>query len=80
MRPKASKDDRKPALRDEDGFVRLGRILELIPVSESTWHRGIRSGRFPAPVRLGVRTRAWRIADIRALLAEFAGTGESQTR
>ncbi|NIZ62308.1 hypothetical protein DL239_15135 [Sedimentitalea sp. CY04] len=39
-----------------------------VPVSRSTWWAGVRSGRFPQPVRLGPRTTAWRVADIRDLL------------
>lgn len=51
------------------GFVRLSTVLSLIPVSRSTWfaHRG---SRFPLPVSLGPRIRAYRVEDIRRLLAE----------
>ncbi|UGB24916.1 AlpA family transcriptional regulator [Methylorubrum sp. B1-46] len=51
------------------GFVRLTTVLNLIPVSRSTWfaHRG---SRFPLPVSLGPRIRAYRVEDIRRLLAE----------
>lgn len=51
------------------GFVRLSTVLNLIPVSRSTWfaHRG---SRFPLPVSLGPRIRAYRVEDIRRLLAE----------
>ncbi|MCF4125000.1 helix-turn-helix transcriptional regulator [Methylobacterium sp. SyP6R] len=51
------------------GFVRLGTVLDLIPVSRSTWfaHRG---SRFPLPVSLGPRIRVYRVEDIRRLLAE----------
>lgn len=53
------------------GFVRLATVLKLIPVSRSTWfaHRG---SRFPLPVSLGPRIRAYRVEDIRRLLAEGA--------
>ena len=43
-----------------------------VPVSRSTWWAGVRSGRFPQPVRLGPRTTAWRVGDIRTLLREGA--------
>ena len=52
----------------ETGFVRLPSILAVYPVSRTTWHTGVKSGRFPAPVRLGARTVAWRAEDIRELL------------
>ena len=53
------------------GFVRLSSILGPtgpIPVSKSTWWAGVRSGRFPKPVKLGQRITVWRVEDIRALI------------
>ena len=41
----------------------------LIPVSHATWWRGIKEGRYPQPVKLGTRVTAWRVEDIRALIA-----------
>ncbi|MCF0075206.1 AlpA family phage regulatory protein [Dyadobacter sp. CY261] len=46
------------------GFLRLEQILKLIPVSESTWWRGCKSGRFPKPYKLSQRITAWKISDI----------------
>ena len=61
----------------ETGLVRLPIILgdpeadppipAIIPVSKSTWWRGVRSQRFPAPVKIG-RTTCWRVEDIRTLI------------
>lgn len=51
-----------------EGYVRLPQVLAVIPVSKSTWWTGVASGRFPKPVKLGPRTTAWRVSDIRALL------------
>lgn len=63
----------------ESGFLRQKQILgdpnaipptpPIIPVSKSTWWAGVRSGKFPKPVKLGPRTTAWRVSDIRALIA-----------
>ena len=50
------------------GYVRLPQILEIFPVSKSTWWEGCRSGVFPKPVKLGPRTSAWRVEDIRTLM------------
>jgi predicted DNA-binding transcriptional regulator AlpA len=53
------------------GFVRLSAILAPngpIPVGKSTWWQGVRDGRFPKPVKLGPKTTAWRVEDIRALI------------
>jgi prophage regulatory protein len=55
----------------ETGFVRLPAILAPggpIPVSKSTWWQGVKDGRFPQPVKLGQKTIAWRVEDIRALI------------
>lgn len=66
----------------ETGFLRLPQIIgnpkadppvpALIPVSKSTWWLGVKAGRFPHPVKLGPMTTAWRVEDIRALIAEMA--------
>jgi predicted DNA-binding transcriptional regulator AlpA len=55
----------------ETGFVRLISIVAPngpIPVSKSTWWAGVKSGRYPKPVKLGPRITAWRAEDIRALI------------
>ena len=59
----------------ETGFVRLSAILAPrgpIPVSRSTWWAGVKTGRYPAPVKLGPRITAWRVSDIRKLIDEGA--------
>ena len=53
------------------GFLRLPQVLELVPVSRSTWWAGCKTGRFPKPVKLGPRTTAWRAEDIAALLEKL---------
>jgi prophage regulatory protein len=53
------------------GFVRLTSILAPqgpIPVGRSTWWQGVKTGRFPKPVKLGPRTTAWKVEDIRTLI------------
>jgi prophage regulatory protein len=53
------------------GFLRLSSIVgpgKPIPVSKSTWWEGVKSGRFPKPIKLGPRITAWRIEDIRQLI------------
>ena len=50
------------------GYVRLPQILKIFPVSKSSWWEGCRSGIFPKPVKLGPRTSAWRVEDIRTLM------------
>jgi len=52
-----------------EGYARLPQVLAVIPVSKSTWWNGCKSGKYPQPVKLGPRTTAWRVSDIRALIA-----------
>ncbi len=54
----------------QSGFLRLPEILKLIPVSKTSWWRGIREGKYPASIKLGPRTTAWRAEDIRALVKQ----------
>ncbi|WAW10994.1 AlpA family phage regulatory protein [Oxalobacter vibrioformis] len=61
-----------------EGYVRLSQIIgnpkanppipAIIPVSSTSWWEGIKSGKYPKPVKLGPRTTAWRVEDIRALI------------
>lgn len=55
----------------EKGFVRLPPILDVVPISKSAWWDGIKTGRFPKPVKLGPRTTAWRVEDIYALIQKL---------
>jgi prophage regulatory protein len=71
----------------ETGYLRLRQIIgnpkavppipALIPVGKSTWWAGVKSGRYPRPVRtLGARITAWRVEDIRDLIRRCSQTGE----
>jgi predicted DNA-binding transcriptional regulator AlpA len=52
-----------------DRLLRLKEVLETVCVSKSTWWSGVKSGRYPAPVRhLGPRITAWRESAIRQLV------------
>ena len=55
----------------DTGYIRLPTVLQIIPVSRSTWWEGVRTGRFPAPVKIGGVT-AWRVEDIHALIARIS--------
>lgn len=68
----------------ETGYLRLYQIIgnpqadppipPLIPVGKSTWWAGVKSGRYPQPVRtLGARITAWRVEDIRAFIEQAGG-------
>lgn len=55
------------------GFLRLPQVLALIPISKSSWWAGIKSGRYPKPVKLSERCTVWRVEDIRALIEQVGG-------
>lgn len=57
----------------EMGFVRLPSILQVYPVSKSHWWAGVKEGRYPKPVKLGPKITAWRVEDIRELIASSEG-------
>ncbi|MCH8248271.1 MAG: AlpA family phage regulatory protein [Proteobacteria bacterium] len=64
----------------EFGFVRLHQIIgdpkadppipAVIPVGRSTWWAGVKSGRYPKSIKLGPRTTAWKVEDIKRLVDE----------
>jgi prophage regulatory protein len=62
----------------EIGFLRLRDVIGykdnpgIIPVSRSSWYKGIAEGRYPKPVKLGERMTAWRVEDIRRLVEELS--------
>lgn len=60
------------------GFLRLDQVLQLIPISQSSWYSGIKNGRFPQPVKLGPRTTAYRAEDIRKLIDELGVQSPAQ--
>ena len=58
-------------VRGEDLKSLIRRIGQL-PIGKSTWWAGVKSGRFPKPVKLGARTTAWCVEHIRELIKQFS--------
>ena len=60
----------------ETGFLRLPQIIgdakrgitPLVPVSKSSWWAGVKTGRYPKPIKLGPRTTVWSASSIRNLI------------
>ena len=44
-------------------LLRLPQVLALAPVGRSSWWEGCRTGRYPKPIKLGLRTTVWRAED-----------------
>lgn len=53
---------------DDRQLLRLPQVLDLFPVSRSTWYAGVTAGKYPKPIKLGPRTVAWRAGDIFKLI------------
>lgn len=54
--------------KQRERLLRLKDVLELIPVSKSTWWDGVKKGKFPESIKLGERTTCWRESEILALM------------
>jgi len=52
-------------------FMRLPAILKILPIASSSWWRGVKSGKYPAPVKLSKNATAWRAEDICNLLEQI---------
>ena len=61
-----------------EGLLRISQVLKLIPVSKSSWWQGVKLGKFPKPLKLGMRTTVWRISDIRALINGYVSAEDEK--
>jgi predicted DNA-binding transcriptional regulator AlpA len=64
------KDSKIPDLQEipQTGLLRIKQVLQFVPVSRSNWWAGVKSHRFPQPIKLSERVTCWRASDIRALI------------
>lgn len=62
------KTERFTAPLPHEGFVRLPQVLHVLGIGKTTFWEGIKTGRFPAPIKLGPRTAVWRVEEIRGLI------------
>jgi predicted DNA-binding transcriptional regulator AlpA len=56
----------------ETGFVRLAQVLEVIPIGRTCWWEGVKSGRYPKPVKVSARCTAWKAEDIHSLIKRLS--------
>jgi predicted DNA-binding transcriptional regulator AlpA len=54
-------------------FLREKQVRKLIPVAHSTLWAWVRSGRFPAPLKLSARITVWRDSDVLAFIKRYGG-------
>jgi predicted DNA-binding transcriptional regulator AlpA len=58
----------------EDVLIRLPEVLRIIPVSKSTWWKGIKDGRFPEGRKFGSRITAWSRNEVLSLCYGTCGS------
>jgi predicted DNA-binding transcriptional regulator AlpA len=74
--PEPSFDD-----RPNSGFIRVAQLCPaVIPMNQATIWGKVREGTFPAPIKLGPKTTAWLVADIRTWLREQVEHRRRSTR
>jgi prophage regulatory protein len=64
--------DIKATTEAKERFVRITEICgdrrkgiePLVSVSKSYWWKGVRTGQFPAPIKLSPRVSVWRYSEI----------------
>jgi len=61
-KPPMNKLVEKPAPTDR--LLRIDEVLALTNIGKSSWLAGVKSGKFPKPIKLGERTTRWRLNDI----------------
>lgn len=63
---------------ENERLIRLNVILgdkkhvPIIPVSKSTWWRGVKMGKYPQAVKLSSNITAWRASEVYALVNKGA--------
>ena len=52
-------------------LLRIREVLQRLPISRTSLYDGVKIGLYPAPVRIGKRTVAWRESEIDRLIKGF---------
>ena len=65
------KKKRNPKALPIEGVARLPEVLAAIGIGKTTWYAGIKTGRYPKQVRPSAGTVAWRVEEIRELIANL---------
>ena len=62
----------------DNSLVRLPTLMALYGLSKSTILREIKRGNLPKPIRLSLRTTAWKVKDIRGNLNSKSDVRETE--
>lgn len=52
-------------------LLRLPAVLARTGIPKSSWQRGVRLGRYPKPIKIGIRAVAWTNTSIDTLIADL---------
>ncbi|WP_084604910.1 helix-turn-helix transcriptional regulator [Desulfonatronum thioautotrophicum] len=52
-------------------LLRLRQVLQILPISKSSWYKGIKDGKYPTPLKLGKRTSCWFAHEIYELIENY---------
>jgi predicted DNA-binding transcriptional regulator AlpA len=64
----------------DSSLLRLEQVLQLIPISKSTWYAGVRKGIYPKPIKLSEGSRAtfYRAMEIKEFLRQIGNAPAGQ--
>ncbi len=51
-----------------ESVIRWPDVHLIFPVSKTTWEAGVKSGKYPAAIRLGARAVGWKLKDVLQLI------------
>jgi len=52
-------------------YMRWPQVHQKIGISKSSFTRGVKAGKYPAPLRIAERTVVWKSTDIDALMEQL---------
>lgn len=61
----------------KETLLRLPAVLTVFPVSRAAWYDGVKTGRYPASVKLASRAVAWRLSDVEKLIEDLGQEGRN---
>ena len=56
----------EPVTLPATGYIRISKLILILPLSASTIWRKAKKGEFPTPIKLSEQITAWRVEDVRA--------------
>lgn len=63
------KQKNRPLPVDESfALMKLPQVLAHMQVSRSGWLEGVKTGKYPKPIKLSARRVAWRVSDLKAFV------------